>query len=111
MASLPTPQVGTLEPAPPPAIPVGLGTKLGLVGTAGMSVVALVTAVAHGDHTYETLVSLAGAVALLYKVCDGRYRQAAAAYQSTHNVFNTVDAALTPAPGEEGMGTKGRFTP
>lgn len=89
------------SPPTPPVIPVGLGTKLGLFGTSVLAVIALVTAVLHGDHTFETLVSLAGAVALLYKVVDGRYQQAAAIYRASHSVLNTVGAFLQPSAVED----------
>lgn len=88
------------SPPTPPVIPVGLGTKLGLFGTTVLAVVALITAVLHGDHSLETLVALGGAVALLYKVIDGRYQQAAAIYRSSHSVLSTVEAFLEPSATE-----------
>lgn len=63
-------------------IPVGLGTKLGALGTLALAAVALVAAVLDGDHSQETLVALAGAVIALCTTIAGRYVQAAAIYRA-----------------------------
>lgn len=90
--------IGNTPEAPPapPVIPVGLGTKLGTLGTALLAVVAAGTAVLNGDHTIETITALAGAVAVLVTTIEGRYRQAAAIYRSGGPVavLDVVDRAL-----------------
>jgi hypothetical protein len=63
-------------------IPVGLGTKLGALGTLALGVAALVAAVLDGDHSQETLVALAGAVITLCTTIAGRFAQAAAIYRA-----------------------------
>ena len=42
------------SPPAAPLVPVGLGTKLGVLGTAVLGVVAVLGAVLEGDHAPET---------------------------------------------------------
>lgn len=65
-------------PAHPP-IPVGLGTKLGVIAGALAGLFAAVSAFASGDHSQETLGALIVAGANLLTVVGGRSAQAVAA--------------------------------
>lgn len=68
-------------PAATDTIPEGLATRLGKYATALLAVVAAVTAVLEGDHSQETLLAGAGAVAVLLTLMGGRFAQAAALYR------------------------------
>lgn len=59
-----------------PNIPIGFATKIGVVAAFLLGIVALAVGLAADGATPETISALAGAVALLYKVMDGRYNQA-----------------------------------
>jgi ABC-type uncharacterized transport system permease subunit len=63
-------------PAPP--IPIGLGTKAGLLGAAIAALYAGVTAVLHGDHTPETITGVVMAGVQIAIVVKGRTDQASA---------------------------------
>jgi hypothetical protein len=69
---------------------VGLGTQAGLVATAILGIAAIVTAILNGDHSTETVASLAGAVVTLCTTIGGRMAQAAAALRA---VGPTIEAA------------------
>lgn len=70
-------------------IPKGFATKLGTVVAAIAAVCAAVTPVLDGDQTPEVITLLAVAGAAVFKVLDGRYKQATA--QETANVNVDVD--------------------
>lgn len=59
-------------------IPAGLSTKLGLVVSAGLGVVAAATAIINGDVNEATIMTFAGSVVVLYRTLGGRFDQAAA---------------------------------
>jgi hypothetical protein len=65
-----------------PAISIGLGTKLGALGTTILGVAALVSAVLGGDHTAETIGALASAAIVLVATIAGRFAQAYAIYRN-----------------------------
>lgn len=60
----------------------GLATKSGYLATALLAVFAVVTAIVNGDHSSETIASLAGAVWTLSVTVGGRMYQAAAMLRS-----------------------------
>jgi hypothetical protein len=55
----------------------GLSTQVGLLSSAILGVVAIVTAILNGDHSSETIASLAAAVFTLCTTIGGRMYQAA----------------------------------
>jgi hypothetical protein len=56
----------------------GPASKYGKAGAALLALVAAVTAVLHGDHSIETVMSGGGAVVILVTYMAGRYAQATA---------------------------------
>jgi hypothetical protein len=81
-----------------PAIPVGLGTTLGALGTMILGVAALVSAVLGGDHTAETLGALASAAVVLVATIAGRFAQAYAIYRSLPPLPSTPPVGTTYQP-------------
>lgn len=61
-----------------PKIPVGLATKLGLIGTAVAACGAAVLIVLGGDYSEEAITALVVAGVQLYAVIKGRMDQASA---------------------------------
>lgn len=75
----------TATPEAPPAtpvIPVGLGTKLGALGTSVLGLAALVSAFLGGDHSAETVGALVSASIVLIATIAGRFAQAYAIYRN-----------------------------
>ena len=85
-------------PDPNAGIPVGLATKLGQIAIAVFAIIGIVTAILHGDHSSETLMSFGGAIATLVTLMGGRYLQAAAKYV---NVTPTADVVEEDDPDED----------
>jgi hypothetical protein len=85
-----------LPDSPPaaPVIPVGLGTKAGLLMTAVLGVVAVLAAISNGDHSDETIAGLAGSVWVLSVTIGGRMAQAAAALRAAAPYIESVGHGL-----------------
>lgn len=92
-------------------VPVGLATKLGVYGASVLYIASLVTAVLNGDHTPETLTTLATATIVLATTIYGRMKQAAAVFQSapsplqgTLEAVSVLNAPLEGGPGADPEG-------
>lgn len=93
-------------------IPVGWASKLGAYSGAVLAIVALATGVLDGDHSAETLTSLAGAVILLGTTIAGRMAQAYAIYRDNPGLPALIEAGQAinaPYPPSD-AGTAGQRT-
>lgn len=85
-------------------IPIGLGTKLGVLAAAISSLVGAIFAIADGDHSPETITALVVAGGLIYGVVKGRMDQATALAgpPPVTVVNNTAAGEATPFSGQVG---------
>lgn len=74
-------------------IPTGLATRLGVIGTAGLAVAALIAAILTGNHSADTQTALIGAVATLVTTMIGRYAQATALARDIPSPKQLADAS------------------
>ena len=76
---------------PAPQIPVGIGTKLGVIASSLAAIFALVATILEGDHSTETIGALIAAALPLYAVIKGRMDQATAAVAKAPAVEHIAD--------------------
>jgi len=79
-----------------PQIPVGLGTKLGVVFASLASIAALVSAIIEGDHSEETIGAAVIAAASLWATISSRGGQAAEIYRGVAQGAALEHARVVP---------------
>ena len=77
-------------------IPVGLGTKVGLLTASVGALVAALAAILHGDHSETTITGLIVAAITVYGVVRSRGEQAAALYRDAPSQSQTDDGSDEP---------------